>query len=400
MHRTTRKSRRKALTAGLALATCLTGAVATTGGAAAAEAPATAVSVPSLSVSEAASATMQATSGAYASLNTADSTTPQTVSARVSRPSVTKIDWHRVQGYVTNGVAGQTVYVDIWVGDHWSPSRVIKLASNGTFETSLTYGQGSTGRWAIRARVIDRNYKRTVSSKLMLAYRTAMPSPYTYGRDSSGVPTNPQPLPYAPAAIKPVPAWQWQMIVATGTWRAGSCPGSRSAFRRVEVPYYGFDGQTHRGAITVRWDVANSTAAFFNSMYAQRFPIQRVDSVEAFGGWDLQSEKANNTSAQNCRKPSEANAPQWQSPHANGRAMDINTYRNPWLSFRTGKWEPSSYWTGARRTMANEVYGVIMPGGKPYQFLTSHGWNWQGWAAEKDYQHFDTGYPSVYKPGY
>ena len=316
---------------------------------------------------------------------------------KVQRPSITNVDWWRVQG--TTNSPHTVVTLSLYYGGAWHNARSTTTTATGSFDFAVPTFQGTNGTWPAHVYMTDQGYQQTRISSTTTLTRTTPAGPYSYGRTSTGTPTNPQPLPYASAKILPIPTWQWTKITATQTWRSG-CPGSQSSFRRVEVPYYGYDGLTHRGWITVRSDVATSTANFFNAMYAQRFPMRRVESVEMFGGWDLQSEKADNTSSMNCRKPSEANSPQWDSPHANGRALDINPYRNPWKQFRTGAWEPSSEWTGAKRTLANEKYGVIVSGGKVYNWLTSHGWIWRGTARELDYQHFDTGYPSRYRSGF
>jgi hypothetical protein len=98
--------------------------------------------------------------------------------------------------------------------------------------------------------------------------------------------------------------------------------------------------------------------------------------------------KANNTSAYNCRRPSEANSPSMKSPHANGRAIDINPIQNPWLNPRTHVWEPS-----AKYRKRTEGPGKILKGGLVWRLFIREGWIWQD-IATPDYQHFDTGYPS------
>ena len=65
-------------------------------------------------------------------------------------------------------------------------------------------------------------------------------------------------------------------------------------------------------------------------------------------------------------------------PHANGRAIDINPRENPWIQPRTGAREPDAYWTGSRRTLANEKYGLVVPGGTVHRVFTELGWSWAG----------------------
>jgi hypothetical protein len=195
--------------------------------------------------------------------------------------------------------------------------------------------------------------------------------------------------PKADARITRISGTQWARIVATGTWRPG-CPGGRSTFRRVDVGYWGFDGRAHRGALVVNQDVAPSVAVVFTRLFDQRFPIRRMVPIEAYRGDDDASMRADNTSALNCRNAAQANAPAAQSPHANGRAIDLNPYENPWIDPRCGCWRPSQYW-GTHR----DGVGVVDRGGAAVAAFRASGWIWRGTDSEPDLQHFDTGYPSV-----
>lgn len=191
----------------------------------------------------------------------------------------------------------------------------------------------------------------------------------------------------ADPVVRKVTKTEWRRMVELGM--AGpTCPVQRKNLRRLEINHVGFDGQVHRGALVVRGDVVASVTRIFTKLFDQRFPIERMEPIEAYGGSDMKSMKANNTSAYNCRRPSEANAPSMKSPHANGRAIDINPFRNPWVNPRTGKWEPSAKY--AKRTPGK---GKILKGGLVYNAFVREGWIWQD-IDTIDYQHFDTGYPS------
>jgi hypothetical protein len=210
---------------------------------------------------------------------------------------------------------------------------------------------------------------------------------------SATVTPTPTASPSRPPAVSTVPVVsrltdaQWGRMVAAGVWRAG-CPVGRSGLRRVEVPYVGFDGRTHRGALVVNADVASSVERIFVQLYRDRFPIRRMTPVEAYGGDDNASMTADNTSAFNCRQPGQANAPSAKSPHANGRAIDLNPYENPWVDPRCHCYQPSVYYG-----MHRSGKGVIVKGGPAWDAFTHEGWVWQD-STTTDYQHFDTGYPS------
>ncbi|WP_278258299.1 M15 family metallopeptidase [Nocardioides convexus] len=95
-----------------------------------------------------------------------------------------------------------------------------------------------------------------------------------------------------------------------------------------------------------------------------------------------------NTSAYNCRTANQINAPFLKSPHANGRAIDINPVENPWRDLRCKCWFPSK--ANAARV---EGPGKVLRGGVVWTAFRDEGWIWQN-IDVADYMHFDTGYPS------
>ena len=191
-----------------------------------------------------------------------------------------------------------------------------------------------------------------------------------------------------------IPDAQWRRIATTGTWRAG-CPVGRAGLRDVEVPYLGFDGATHRGTLVVNADVASSVAGIFARLYRERYPIRQIAPIEQYAGDDDASMAGDNTSAFNCRRAGQANAPSAASPHANGRAIDVNPYENPWVDSRCGCFRPDAYYGSHRSPNDRNAAGraVIVAGGPAWRVFTEAGWTWQDTRAP-DFQHFDTGYPS------
>ncbi len=176
-------------------------------------------------------------------------------------------------------------------------------------------------------------------------------------------------------------------MTAAGLWRKG-CPDVRGQLRRVEMNYVGFDGKVHRGVLVVNADVTASLVRIFTRLFEEGFPIRRMQPMEVYNG-DLDASLADdNTSAFNCRRPDQINAPFRESPHANGRAIDINPYENPWINMRTKKWSPSAKY--AART---EGKGKILKDGPVWRAFIEEGWVWQD-IKVPDYMHFDTGYPS------
>ena len=219
----------------------------------------------------------------------------------------------------------------------------------------------------------------------------ATPSGEPSGEGSSSTPepsSTPTPDPArADATIQRIPKQQWQRITAAGVWRPG-CPVGRHQLRRVEVNFVDFSGEVRRGALVVNRDVAPSIARLFTKLFRERFPIHRMRPVEAYDGDSNASLRAGNTSAFNCRRPTQINAPVGASPHAHGRAIDINPRQNPWIDLRCDCWFPS-----ARNKERTPGPGKINKGGLVWRAFTAEGWIWQN-IDVPDYMHFDTGYPS------
>lgn len=191
----------------------------------------------------------------------------------------------------------------------------------------------------------------------------------------------------ADAVIEKVPAAQWARMTEVGMWRPG-CPATRSDLRRVEVNHHRFDGTIGRGVLVVNRDVAPVVAEIFTELFDAEFPIRKMQPVERYDGDANASLAADNTSAYNCRRPDQINAPPMDSPHANGRAIDINPRENPWMDLRCDCWFPTA--ATAKRKPGP---GKILKGGLVWRLFTERGWVWQN-IDVPDYMHFDTGYPS------
>jgi hypothetical protein len=193
----------------------------------------------------------------------------------------------------------------------------------------------------------------------------------------------------ADAVVRAVPQSQWKRMVRARMVRP-ECPiQHRSQLRRVEVNHYDFDGEVQRGHLVVNKDVAHSVARIFTRLYEAEFPIRRMRSLEAYNGNSNASLRHDNTAAYNCRRAGQINAPFMESPHANGRAVDINPRENPWMDLRCDCWSPSP-----RLAPRKPGPGKILRGGLVWRVFRDEGWIWQN-IDVADYMHFDTGYPSV-----
>lgn len=181
--------------------------------------------------------------------------------------------------------------------------------------------------------------------------------------------------------------WGIWAAMATTTNRAG-CLGYAS-LRYVQVNYWGFDGFRHRGELVVRDDAAAAVMGTFTDLYNWGFPIRQMILPERFGampnGWpganDYAQMAADNTSAFNCRYVVGKEDAGVLSPHASGRAVDINTWENPYAA-PTGVF-PAPWWmynrpgrvTGALDNLAASAF-------------TTRGFFWGAWWFPADWQHF------------
>jgi hypothetical protein len=201
----------------------------------------------------------------------------------------------------------------------------------------------------------------------------------TAGRLESVIPTS---------IIREVPPRQWEAMVAAGMVRE-ECPVQRrEQLRRVDLNFVNFDGEVERGHLIVRDDTARSIQRIFDRLFEMKFPLRSMKSVEAFDGDVAASLRADNTSAYNCRRADQINAPFSESPHANGRAVDLNPRENPWMDLRCNCWTPS-----AKHQERTPGPGKILEKDDVWQLFIDEGWVWQN-IKVPDYMHFDTGYPS------
>jgi hypothetical protein len=211
-----------------------------------------------------------------------------------------------------------------------------------------------------------------------VAYPAAAPRPVSTPAQPRAVGSG------ANARITTISNAVWRSMVGR-SWHRG-CPVGRSGLRLLTINYWGFNGYRYRGQMVLSSAVVGRATASLRDMYSGRFPIRRMYRVDRFG-WskrlqgadDYKSMRADNTSAFNCR--SVVNRPGVRSPHARGRAVDINTWENPYRS-ATGL-VPNSWWASrshpkiAWRSSSHPVVKI----------WRSHGFRWT--YGTGDSQHVD-----------
>ena len=168
------------------------------------------------------------------------------------------------------------------------------------------------------------------------------------------------------------------------SWHAG-CPVALDDLRLLTIPYTGFDGVERTGQLVVHKNVASAVVGVFAQMRAAGFRIDRMQLIDAYGGSDDASTKANNTSAFNCRAVTGGTG--W-SRHAYGKAIDINPVQNPYVYADGHVVDPNA----ARYTDRSlDEPGMIHDGDVLTKAFAAIGWRWGGhFNPPIDYQHFDT----------
>jgi hypothetical protein len=166
------------------------------------------------------------------------------------------------------------------------------------------------------------------------------------------------------------------------TYRAG-CPVKPASLRLIVLNYWGFDRKVHRGELIVRDAVVAKMIAVWSAGLKARFPIRQMRRVDAYGGSDIRSMEADNTSAFNCRRVT--GNPYALSPHSYGRAIDINTVENPYLA-ANNVWYPSNGLAYRNRSVSRP--GMLYSTSTPTKALASQGYFWGARWRKPDYQHF------------
>lgn len=171
------------------------------------------------------------------------------------------------------------------------------------------------------------------------------------------------------------------------SWKPG-CPVPIEDLRVVTMTYWGFDDRPHVGRLMVHEDVARDVADVFGELYAQRFPIRRMQLIEAYGGSDDASMDADNTSAFNCR-PITGTTDRF-SIHSYGKAIDVNTVENPYV--KSTLVLPAAGRAFLDRTDVRP--GMVVAGDAVVRAFAERGFTWGGdYVTLKDYQHFEIATP-------
>lgn len=179
------------------------------------------------------------------------------------------------------------------------------------------------------------------------------------------------------ATIEPIGADQRARMTGV-SWKEG-CPVSPEDLRVIEMPYLGFDGGVHAGALVVHARVAQEVADIFEELFEAGFQIERMQPYEDFAIAEYAAQ--NDTAGFYCRPAQDA--PSEFSWHAYGLAVDLNPMTNPFHDPKEGWWPAGSDGERNRSTP-----GLIGPNSEVVAIFMRHGWAWGGIDADPDFMHF------------
>ena len=189
------------------------------------------------------------------------------------------------------------------------------------------------------------------------------------------------------ASISPITPEIKKRMIQGKSWRKG-CPVSLQNLRYLRVTHKNFSGKDQRGEIIVHKDVASEVKQIFAELYTIGYPIRKMKLVSDYKGSDWQSIEADNTSAFNCRK---ATGSKHWSKHSYGKAIDLNSIENPYIS-RSGHISHKASYAYKKRQHKNNSAAdkaVLLKNDKAVRIFKKYGWKWGGdWSGVKDYQHF------------
>jgi hypothetical protein len=170
----------------------------------------------------------------------------------------------------------------------------------------------------------------------------------------------------------------------TGNSYPEGCEVSIRDLRYLIIPHYDGKGAVRIGELVCHQDVADEFMYLFKELFRNKFPIERMELIDNFGGDDVKSMESNNTSAFNYRVISGTGK---LSRHAFGMAIDINSLYNPCVRDEGINPESGKYY--ADRNRLNKY--TLLKGDLIYKILhDKFGFSWGGdFENCKDYQHYE-----------
>ncbi|PZQ50184.1 MAG: peptidase M15 [Rhodovulum sulfidophilum] len=179
------------------------------------------------------------------------------------------------------------------------------------------------------------------------------------------------------ATVEPISADRRARMTGI-SWQEG-CPVAPEDLRVIHMPYLGFDGAVHMGALVVHARVAEEVADIFEELFTAGFQIERMRPYEDYAIGEYAAH--DDTAGFYCRPAQDD--PGELSWHAYGLAVDLNPMTNPFLDPKEGWWPKGS--DGDRDRSGP---GLVHPSSEVVAIFMRHGWAWGGIDADPDFMHF------------
>lgn len=158
--------------------------------------------------------------------------------------------------------------------------------------------------------------------------------------------------------------------------------------RYVVLQYVDFNNESQSGEMIVNKALAQDVVEIFYELYQNNYQIESIKLIDEFNGDDTASMLANNTSSFNYRVVEGTTR---LSNHALGRAIDLNPFYNPYITYNkdgSTNISPAGSEAYADRTISFPY--KIDENDLAYKLFKAHGFTWGGnWNSCKDYQHFE-----------
>ena len=156
--------------------------------------------------------------------------------------------------------------------------------------------------------------------------------------------------------------------------------------RYISVLYYNFENQIQTGEIICNKAIAKDLVEIFYELYCNQYQIDKIRLVDEYNADDDLSCADNNTSCFNFRTVDGSNT---LSKHAQGVAIDINPFQNPYVTYPNGKERISPAGSEPYADRSSGLSHMITEDDLCYKLFIEHGFTWGGhWKTLKDYQHF------------
>ncbi len=172
----------------------------------------------------------------------------------------------------------------------------------------------------------------------------------------------------------------------TGLSYAEGCTIPYEDLRYLQLSYVDFNGRTQLGEMICNKAVASDLLDIFSELFHNGYQIEKIRLIDDYNADDDLSCADNNTSCFNFRVVAGSTN---LSKHAQGVAVDINPFYNPYVTYPDGKIRISPVGSEAYADRSSDFPHKIDENDLAYKLFTEHGFTWGGhWKTLKDYQHF------------